>query len=130
VVFDLTSLPVALASRLRLVSDARVREISFDYASLASGALCVDRNGRERQEGRAQEAAEREAAIDRRLQDALRAISKCAATAAAITGGSLPAIPGAPIGQTSLATRASANPAVRSWLTKRARLVAEPITPT
>ena len=47
-----------------------------------------------------------------------RAISNCAATATAITAGSLPAIPAKPIGQTSLATRASA-------ISRRAQLADE-----
>jgi choline dehydrogenase-like flavoprotein len=48
--FDLTHLPVALKNGLRLVSGARVREITVNDAGLASGAIYVDRNGRERRQ--------------------------------------------------------------------------------
>ncbi len=48
--FDLTHLPVALKNGLRLVSGARVREITVNEAGLASGAIYVDRNGRERRQ--------------------------------------------------------------------------------
>jgi choline dehydrogenase-like flavoprotein len=48
--FDLTHLPAALKNGLRLVSGARVREITVNEAGLASGAIYVDRNGRERRQ--------------------------------------------------------------------------------
>lgn len=59
-----------------------------------------------------------------------RSISNCAATAAAITAGSLPSAPGRPIGQTRRARAFSERPAARIWLKKRARLVADPMRPT
>jgi choline dehydrogenase-like flavoprotein len=46
--FDLTHLPAALQHGLRLVAGARVREITVNEQGLASGAIYVDRNGRER----------------------------------------------------------------------------------
>jgi hypothetical protein len=59
-----------------------------------------------------------------------RSISNCAATAAAITAGSLPSTPGRPIGQTRRARAFSERPAAPIWLKKRARLVADPMRPT
>ena len=49
---------------------------------------------------------------------------------AAITAGSFPSMPGIPIGQTSFERSALDSPAARIWLKKRARLVAEPMSPT
>jgi choline dehydrogenase-like flavoprotein len=48
--FDLTHLPAALQHGLRLVTGARVREIAVNEQGLASGAIYVDRNGRERRQ--------------------------------------------------------------------------------
>lgn len=48
--FDLTHLPAALKNGLRLVSGARVREVTVNGAGLASGAIYIDRNGRERRQ--------------------------------------------------------------------------------
>jgi choline dehydrogenase-like flavoprotein len=47
---DITHLPAALKHGLRLISGARVREITVDDQGLASGARYVDRNGREREQ--------------------------------------------------------------------------------
>lgn len=46
--FDLTHLPGALRNGLKLISGARVREITVNSDGLASGAIYFDRNGRER----------------------------------------------------------------------------------
>ncbi len=48
--FDLTHLPIALKHGLRLVTGARVREILVNDAGLATGAVYLDRNGRERRQ--------------------------------------------------------------------------------
>jgi len=48
--FDITHLPDALANGLRLISGARVREVLVNEEGLASGAVYVDRNGRERRQ--------------------------------------------------------------------------------
>jgi choline dehydrogenase-like flavoprotein len=48
--FDLTHLPAAIQNGLRLVAGARVREITVNEQGLASGAIYVDRNGRERRQ--------------------------------------------------------------------------------
>jgi len=48
--FDVTHLPIALKYGLRLISGARVREITVNDQGLATGAMYVDRNGRERRQ--------------------------------------------------------------------------------
>lgn len=47
---DLTHWPAALEAGARLVTGARVREITVDAKGLASGAVYVDRNGTERRQ--------------------------------------------------------------------------------
>ncbi|MCB1498561.1 MAG: GMC family oxidoreductase [Bauldia sp.] len=48
--FDVTHLPAALKHGLRLVAGARVREILVNDQGLATGAVYIDRNGRERRQ--------------------------------------------------------------------------------
>lgn len=48
--FDLTHLPIALKNGLKLISGARVREILVNDRGLATGAVYIDRNGRERRQ--------------------------------------------------------------------------------
>jgi len=48
--FDITHLPVALKHGLKLVTGARVREVLVNDEGLATGALYIDRNGRERRQ--------------------------------------------------------------------------------
>ena len=55
--------------------------------------------------------------------------SNWATTASAITSGSLPAMPGTPIGQVRRAIASAAMPRCSKRCTKRARLLAEPISP-
>ena len=61
------------------------------------------------------------------LHAAFLSMSSCASVAIAITSGSLPVMPGRPIGQVR---RAASTPSVASRDRKRARLVCEPISPT
>ena len=61
---------------------------------------------------------------------ASRHCKSCAATAAAITAGSLPPMPGTPMGHVRRARALSASPASRIRLTKRTFLMADPIRPT
>ena len=63
----------------------------------------------------------------KRLHAAFLSISSCASVAIAITSGSLPSMPGRPIGQVR---RAASTPSAASRERKRARLVCEPISPT
>ena len=62
-------------------------------------------------------------------RDSTRAMS-CAATATAIAAGNLLEMPEMPIGQTRDASCESEMPAARMELSKRARLVDEPMSPT
>lgn len=48
--FDLTHLPIALKNGLKLISGARVREVLVNDQGLATGAIYIDRNGRERRQ--------------------------------------------------------------------------------
>jgi choline dehydrogenase-like flavoprotein len=48
--FDLTHLPGALKHGARLITGARVREITINNEGLATGAIYIDRSGRERQQ--------------------------------------------------------------------------------
>lgn len=48
--FDLTHLPIAIKNGLKLISGARVSEILVNERGLATGAVYVDRNGRERRQ--------------------------------------------------------------------------------
>ena len=54
----------------------------------------------------------------------------CAATPAAMAAGALERMRGFPIGQTSVSARSSRRPAFRSLCRNRARLLAEPMSPT
>lgn len=48
--FDVTHLPIALKHGLRLISGARVREVTVNDQGLVTGAIYIDRNGRERRQ--------------------------------------------------------------------------------
>jgi choline dehydrogenase-like flavoprotein len=48
--FDLTHLPIALEHGARLITGARVREILINEKGLATGAVYIDRAGRERKQ--------------------------------------------------------------------------------
>ena len=48
--FDLTHLPIAIKNGLRLVTGARVREVLVNEQGLATGAIYIDRSGRERRQ--------------------------------------------------------------------------------
>src|SRR4051812_17844710 len=78
----------------------------------------------------AHQAAPSSAGVARAAAVASKASKSWAATEAAMTAGSLPSMPRMPIGQTKRSSRADAMPRARSWLSKRRRLVSEPIRPS